>query len=512
MPVATLAYEDAVLALELELQLRLAARSGAANGSGAEAIAADPAGWMRDTLGADLWEKQVEIAEAVRDHRRVAVKSCHGVGKSWISARIATWFLHAHPNSIVITTAPTDRQVRNILWREIRQIYASIRGLLGRCLQMGIEIAPNWYALGFKGDDASPDSFQGFHSDWILVIVDEAAGVAESVFEALDAMMSSEHAYLLYIGNPTSDSGTFRDAFNRNRALYHTITIKAEDSPNVVAGQVVRPYLITKAWVDETIAKYGEESPYVQARVNAEFPDSVSGSLIPLSKIEAAAARELEPSEPSYLGVDVARYGDDESVICHRRGPVFRIVHVGRGQETTQTAGAAVIALRAADWNRAKALGVDAGDLRTVLKSLGLERTIARVDGIGIGAGVVGDLKEADQEIEDMQAGGSSDDPEHFLNKRAEWYWGLRERFMADEIDIDDDQELIAQLSSIRYKFTSRGQVQIESKEDAKKRGVGSPDKADALAMAGASRGAAGIRFLTAGPVKRAEEVAAWTL
>src|SRR5690242_4601257 len=196
--------------------------------SGLDRIRRDPAAFMRVWLGADLWDKQIAIAESVRDHRRTAVKSCHGSGKSFLAARIVVWFLHAFPSSVVLTTAPTQNQVRNILWRNVNAAYDNKRQpLLGRCLQTEIDIAPDWYALGFKSEDTAADRFQGFHAENALVVIDEAAGVDDRVYEALDAVMTSEAARQLLIGNPTNPRGEFYDAFHSKRHMYNTITIKA---------------------------------------------------------------------------------------------------------------------------------------------------------------------------------------------------------------------------------------------------------------------------------------------
>lgn len=432
--------------------------------AGIERIRRDPAAFMRTFLGADLWEKQVEIAESVRDHRRTSVRSCHGIGKSFLSARIIIWFLHAYPSSIVVSTAPTANQVVNIIWREVGAAYASrALPLLGRCLTQRYEIAPDWYALGFKAEDTATDSFQGFHAEHALVVIDEAAGVADTVFHALNAVLTSEAARLLFIGNPTSTDGTFYDSFHKSRALYHTIAVEAADTPNMRAGETVRPYLITQQWIDEAIAEHGEDSPYVQSRVYARFPAIGENTLIPLSWLEPVPHREMPEGGEWHAGVDVARFGGDENAICIRRGS--RIVHQDH-------------------WN-----GMDlmetVGKVRSVLADYPPMESV-KVDVIGLGAGVADRLREENYPVVDVNVGAASSDNEQWLNLRCELWWQVRERFRAAAIAGPLDDVTMGQLSSIRYKYDSRHtKPVIESKEDAKRlRKVKSPDRAEAVMLA----------------------------
>ncbi|HEY8354397.1 MAG TPA: AAA family ATPase [Methylophilaceae bacterium] len=430
----------------------------------------DPVFFVRHVLGGDPWEKQEEVLNAVRDHRRVAVRACHGVGKTKVAAWVALWFLYCHRNSKVITTAPTWHQVENLLWREIHAAHATSRiPLGGKVLQTQIELGKQWFALGLSTD--KPERFQGFHAENILLIVDEASGVDQRIFEAAEGFLTSPGAKLLLIGNPTQLSGEFYNAFRS--PLYHKIHISAFDSPNLKAGRIVRPYLVTPEWVEEKRIQWGEDSPMWYSRVLGEFPEQGDDTLIPLAWIEAAQERwceymnrEPDGDEPVELGVDVARYGSDSTVIVVRRGICAEIVRVIRGQNTMQVTGAVIDALRSTG------------------------ATVAKVDVVGIGAGVADRLKELDWPVQEMNAGEPARDKERFVNRRAEWYWALRERFQKGDIAIEPDEELAAQLASLKFKFDSRGRIQIESKEDMRKRGLPSPDKADALMLAFAESGA----------------------
>jgi phage terminase large subunit len=435
--------------------------------AGMQRMQRDPVGWMREFLNADLWEKQIEVAESVRDHRRTAVKSCHGAGKSYLAARIVIWFLHAHPSSIALTTAPTQNQVENILWRELRSAHASkAKGLLGRCLNVRYDIAPDWYGIGFKAADTQPDRFQGFHAEHALAVIDEAAGVAPAVFDALDAVMTSESARMLLIGNPTNPSGTFFDAFHSARSLYNLITIAASDTPNITAGTTVRPYLITQQWIDDAVTKFGPDSAYVQSRVNADFPKSGTDNLIALDWVEDAARRvetvnTAPDAGPVDAGVDVARTGDDETVIYLRRGLDVLGFDAWNGYDLMQSVGR----------------------IRNVIEPYAVGKI--KVDAIGLGAGVADRLRELGYDVVDVNVGSSSSDAEKWPNLRHELWWELRELFHNQQINGVIDETTMGQLTSVKYSFDSRHTYPlIEKKDEMKKRGLKSPDRAEALMLA----------------------------
>ncbi len=441
----------------------------------------DPVWWVETILGDRLWQRQRDIIESVRDNPETAVKSCHGPGKSFTAARVALWFLMTHRPSIVITTAPTDRQVRGILWKEIRAAHARSRYPLGgTLLSQELKLDSDWWAWGFTAPDYDPDRFQGFHEVYILVIVDEAAGVSDQIFEGIDGVLTSEHSRLLMIGNPTATVGRFADAFKTLGIA--KITISAFDTPNFttfgiteediatgaweekIAGQEMPfPYLVTPHWVAKRYLRWGPDSQLYQARVLGQIPQVGNDTLIPLHWIEAAVQRTLEPGTPNELGVDVARFGSDETVLYHRQGSVARLLKAIPMGDTMATAG----------------------EVRVALRSTGASS--AKIDAVGLGAGVYDRLKELKDPVEEMQSGAAALDPERFVNARAEWWWGLRTRFEEGDIDIEDDEELIEQLANIRYKVNSRGQIVIESKEEMKKRGRKSPDRGDALMLAFAS-------------------------
>ncbi len=429
-----------------------------------------PLRFASDTLGVELWSKQAEVLRAVERERRVAVKSGNGLGKDFTAAVAALWYVHAHDPAIVLSTAPTFRQVRHVLWRQIHRLYRGASGALGgRMLDTRWELADDRYALGLSADDA--DQFQGFHCENMFVVVDEAEGVAEPIYEAVEAVMTSANASLLLIGNPTTSSGGFHRAFHRERGIYETITISALESPNVEQGRIVVPGLTTPAWVEERREMWGEDSQMFRARVMGEFPDRGEDNLIsvtdiddatyPAGEVPAETGSLLTGAGPVVVGVDVARFGNDRTVIMVRRGNVVVDIRVRHGFANTAVAGEIIAASRD---QHPKQLNVDE---------------------TGLGSGVVDILREQGHPVYGFNgSNGTVREEITCANLRAEGYWTLARRFRDHTIRIPRDAELIAELASLRYRYNSRGKVLMESKESMKSRGLPSPDKADALMLA----------------------------
>ena len=446
---------------------------------------ADPVLFIERVLGDGLWPVQAQIARAVRDYPRVVVPSCHSSGKTHISARVALWGLLFWPGSLVLTLAPTYRQVRDALWREIRIAYRRAHGRLplpeglgGNLLpvESRLQIRDDWFMFGFATD--RPVNLQGIHAKRLLIVVDEAPGIEADMWEPLETLMAGGESRLLAIGNPVEPSGPFFDMCRDPRN--HRINISAFDTPNLTAfgirqddiasgawedritGPLPFPSLITPQWVAERYRKWGPNSPMYLSRVLGEFPQSATDALIPLSWVDRAQQAELEPGQPVVLGVDVARFGDAETVAVLRRGPVAQVAFTSAQEDTMQTAGRIADAIRRH------------------------QPSACYIDEIGVGAGVVDRLREPHLpcRVIGLNSGERPNDTEQFANSRAEWWWGLRERFEAGEIVIPDDDELAAQLTALKFRYTSRGQVLIESKEDMRKRGLPSPDRADALMLA----------------------------
>ncbi|MCH9016353.1 MAG: hypothetical protein IIB89_01150 [Chloroflexi bacterium] len=438
-------------------------------------IVPTPLEFASDVLGVELWAKQREVLSALVEHRRVAVKSGNGLGKGFCAAVALLWFIHAHKDAaIALSTAPTFRQVRHVLWRQVHRLYRPNAQLLGgKMLDTRWEISDDRYAMGLSAENA--DQFQGFHSPNMLIVVDEAEGVSDEIYEAIEAVMTTADPLLLLIGNPTTVTGAFRRAFYEERQLYHNITISALDSPNVQAGKTVVPGLTSARWVEERRETWGEDNPIYRARVLGEFPDQAEDTLIGLSDVEAAAQRwkaekegvagETEgetidiPGEV-VLAVDVARFGSDRSVILRRQGSRVLEIRTFRDMDTMQLAGWVAAAIRETSPER------------------------VCVDEIGVGAGVVDRLKEQGHPVKGINVARRARQERLFANVRAEGYWRLKELFATGEISIPDDHQLMGELAALRYSFDSQGRVLMESKEAMRQRGLPSPDKADALMLA----------------------------
>ncbi len=438
-------------------------------------IALTPLEFATDILGVKLWAKQREVLSSLMEHRRVAVKSGNGLGKGFCAAVALLWFLHAHQDAaIALSTAPTFRQVRHILWRQVHRLYRPKAELLGgKMLDTRWEISDDRYAMGLSAENA--DQFQGFHSPNMLIVVDEAEGVSDEIYEAIEAVMTAADPLLLLIGNPTTVTGAFRRAFYEERQLYHNITISALDSPNVQAGKTVLPGLTSARWVEERRETWGEDNPIYRARVLGEFPDQAEDTLISLSDVEASAARwaagdatgdddtqdeTIDSNKEVVLAVDVARFGSDRSVILRRQGNRVVDIRTFRDMDTMQLAG----------W------------VAATIRETSPERVC--VDEIGVGAGVVDRLKEQGHPVKGINVARRAQQERIFANVRAEGYWRLKELFASGEIDIPDDHQLMGELAALRYSFDSQGRVLMESKEAMRQRGLPSPDKADALMLA----------------------------
>lgn len=430
----------------------------------AELIREQPDIFLRDYLGVTLWEKQTEILKSVRDNSKTAVKSCHGSGKTYSAAVIAFWFMFAFPPAIVIDTAPTGRQVKNQFWREFRRIHSEAKVDLGGKMNMvDYTIAENWFALGFStnaGEDGVA-KFQGWHGQHLLFIIDEASGVSAPVFQAIEGAMSGGAVVrLLMIGNPNTNTGEFADAFKDPSV--HKLTISAFDTPNVQAGKTIISGLITPEWVEMMRKKYGTENDVWRVRVAGEFPKRDSDTLIAYDLVEKAIGADREEyGVEECIGLDPSRKGKDPAAFVYRKGNKAKILETIEITDTMELSGKAIVYLRL--YPNAK----------------------IKIDIIGIGAGVFDRLRELPEFRDRVYAVNSAlpaTDLEEYLNVRVEG-WDTMGIWLRDAILEPHEGDGWFELASPRYKFTSRGQKQLESKEDMVKRKVASPNIGDALAL-----------------------------
>lgn len=414
----------------------------------------DPAWYCREVLGAAAYDKQIEMIESVRDHEQTSVVGANAVGKDWMVGRIVCWWQMSRYPAKTIITGPTARQVADIVWRETRgAYYASKAPLGGRMMPVESrwEVSDEHFALGFSTDRAW--NLTGFHSPHLLVVVSEAHNFNDNNLVSLKRLLPER---LLLTGNPFSESGEFFDSHHDKRHLYNSIRISAYDTPNVSAGEEI-PGVVTRRDIEKMKADWGEESALFKATVDCEFA-ATQGGLIPLAWL----MRAKEPAELNATkivgGIDVAGPGEAETVLTLRAGSNI-MLHKG--------------------WYDADPRGAVLAELMPYRDRL----LRVNVDSAGIGWNFYLHLKDNGIPAEPINVGEAPRDGEKFRNLKAELYWGLRQRFEDDDVH-DLPAEAIGQLSSLRYRHNSRGQIEIESKDDALKRGVPSPDKAESIMLA----------------------------
>lgn len=458
----------------------------------------NPAQTCIDLLGYDPWSMQTEILNALALPRnRVAVKAAHSVGKTSLAAMALYW--RVMTGGVVLSTAPTWSQVKNVLWREVRTTYAKHKDKIGgELLSVELKIDPNCYALGLSTNEGV--NFQGHHGD-ILVIIDEAPGVRHDIYEAIEGIRAGGDVTVLALGNPTTVGNEFHSAFltEGNDTGWDLFTIPAFATPNFARFpnieaiqnasledrlRVPRPYLTNPQWVLEKYNEWGENSPMYQSRILANFPTFSEFSLISMSWIMAAVDREIREKEAAkqqlVVGIDVAGQGEAETVLYARRDN--KIIHL-------------------ATW-------VDEDPVEDVLETLtGLREQNSdvdmrvRIDSAGVGHYFALAVKHAGFNVEPVNVGVSpiakplKKIPKYgatvteqskdlrFANLKAQLYWQLREVFRWGNITGLTDEQTQGQLATIQYTTSDQGKIEIEKKSDMRKRGLKSPDRAEALML-----------------------------
>jgi hypothetical protein len=441
----------------------------------------DPVGWIA-SKGGFMWSKQREVADSLVANRYTAVHSCHGTGKSFDASALACWWLDVHPQgeAFVVTTAPTWQQVHAILWREMRKLHKRA-GTPGR-----LTLDARWYmgdpgrkggtsdeelvAYGRKPSDYDQAAFQGIHARYVLVIIDEACGVPKLLYDAVDSLVTNDNSRVLAIGNPDDPSSQFREV-TKPGSGWNTIHIGYEDTPAFTGEEVpewLLELLISAQWVEERKVRWGEDSPTYCSKVLGLFPDISDDTLLSPGLLLQCQLNELKGIDKGQFGADIARMGADETCVYRNRGGKIRLVYSKHKQDTTKTTNA----------------------FTKLLKDT-FKEVPMQVDADGLGAGVYDNLRSANLPVVEFRGGHKPIDSKRFLNKRAETYWNFKELCEAGEIDLPSDatdSDLMAQLGSIKWDLNSKGLIYMESKEDMKKRGLPSPDRADACVMSAVNR------------------------
>lgn len=460
-----------------------------------------PPTWWDSTMykKMPLWSKQREILYALRDHRKVAVKSCHASGKTFIAGGVALYLAMVY-YALGVTTAPTGRQVKDLLWQEIAYLYNGANqwqwqngrpGLGGRLLTTKLDLGDKWFVEGFS-TDSKEANIPGFHEENIFAIVDEAGGCDNNTFDLLETILTSQNSWVLLIGQPLDRRSRFRDCFQPG-SDYYCITIRDKDIPNVRHKRLIWPKLLKPTWPDEIRKKFGKDSPFVKSRVDAEFPEDTTEGLIAFSMIEAALQRELPEDEVKTMGGDIARLGGDRIVVSRRHESGRCRIDINEDRKRLT-------------WTTGRIIALQKGYARHLKDSEGNEIVkypTTNIDDIGVGGGVTDLLIQEGLPCNGINVAESAPDDEmeidglgrvRFQNKRVFYAWKLRQVFVDGVIDIDDE-ELAEELTYFHIEWKSKGIMGLIEKDKIKRgftkqdgtkvRGLGrSPDKAESLILA----------------------------
>lgn len=424
-------------------------------------------GELADFTGLRKWQNNVMVT--IRDHLnspkrhqplRIAVASGHGIGKSAQIGIVINWAMSTCEDCRVVVTANTENQLRTKTWPEVAKwTRLSLLAQSWNVPAMSIystepDKEKSWRADAIPWSENNTEAFAGLHNKGkrILVVYDEASKIADKVWEVTDGALTDEDTEIIWLafGNPTQNTGRFRECFGKYRAQWVTHQIDSRD----VEGT-------NKVYLDEFVATHGEESDMVKVRVRGQFPSQSTAQFIASQTVEDAQGRAIQrdPGAPLILGVDIARFGDDKSVIRGRMGRDGKVIPPIKwsGMDTVFSAGKVAQAI---DVYKPAAVFIDGG---------------------GVGGGVVDILKSQNYRVTEVNFGSAASESKKYANKRAEMWGDMRDWLATGAIDRDAD--LRDDLIWPEYLFDKDTRLILEKKEDMKKRGLASPDDGDALAL-----------------------------
>jgi len=447
----------------------------------------DPDAWARERAGIELWSKQRQIIESVRDNSRTAVHSCHEIGKSFVAATTVCWWLDCHlpGEAFVVTTAPTAPQVKAILWREINRIHERA-GLRGRTNLTEWYMGSEMVAFGRKPSDYNSNAFQGQHARYFLVVLDEACGIPKNLWDSASTLAANpKTSRQLAIGNPDDPVGEFASVCAPGSG-WNTIGISAYDTPNFTGESVsalVADSLIHPEWVEDRKLYWGEDSALFQSKCLGKFPETGDPwQVIPLAWANQCRWLDypLKTAAPVEAGIDVGA-GNDRTVVTIRQGPKVLAVYIFVSADPVQTTGR----------------------IAAVLREHSV--AVAKIDSIGVGWGVYGALRDSSATGNPSNAAPAHSADvvpinvalsptlgnEHlYLNRRAEMWWLGREHSRLKAWDFSAlpahllDQ-LVHELTMPKYEIVdANGKVKIEPKEKIIDRLKASPDLAESVLLA----------------------------
>ena len=437
----------------------------------------DPAGFAEHVIKMNPlpWQREVMVAIAAGE-RRISVRSGHGVGKSSCAAAIILWYLTTRYPCKVVVTAPTASQLYDALFAEAKRRLKEMPEAVSKLLEatsdrIVLKSSPTEaFCSARTSSKERPESLAGVHSENVLLIADEASGIPEEVFESAAGSMSGHAATTLLLGNPTRTSGFFYRTHTDLKNDWWTKKVSCADSP-----------LVSDDFITDMAKRYGEESAAYSIRVLGEFPQADEDTYIPLYLIEASLTRDVEesPNAPVVWGLACARDGSDRSALAKRKGNhLTENIKTWRDKSTMELAG------------------IILNEYETT--SIMDRPQEILVDSIGVGAGVVDRLIELELPARGINVAESASLSDKYMRLRDELWGKTREFFEAKECVLPDDSQLVFELAAPRFSFTSSGKIKIESKDELRKRGIMSPDLADAFCLTFATNAVAaahGSRF-----------------
>lgn len=426
------------------------------------------AGWQKDPVSfADqaflksdlLTDQQILLLNSVANNKRTSCKSGRGIGKTRSVGILAWWMLCCYPNSVVAASAPTGHQLSDNVWQEIKKLHNKLHPWLAKQFTVTSDRVyhndnpQTWYCVGRTARKENPDALQGFHNDDLLIIVDEASGVPDEIFETIEGSLTGNNNKILLTGNPVRAQGYFVDTFRKLKHQWCNVTLSSEDSP-----------LVSKDFISSWLDKCGGDrnNDLYKAHVLGEIPSASVNQFISQDIIDTAIRRQTLLAGYSYapkvIGVDVARYGDDASVIIRRQGSMVWKPKVFRSLDTMSFVAQIISEIHE------------------------FQPDAVFIDVIGIGAGVCDRLRQLGFSVIEVNSAAASDDP-MYLNKRSEM-WAKMKEWLKLSGDIPADySDLAMELAVPEYLYATNGKLQLESKDSIKSRGYASPDVADALAF-----------------------------
>jgi phage terminase large subunit len=403
-----------------------------------------------------------DVAKAKREGmRRFAVRSGHGTGKSAVQSWLIIWFVLFHRDLKVPVTANTENQLRDVLWAELAKWIRELPPFLKDMVEISTERL--WvkadpegaFAVARTARAEKPEALQGFHASTLGFLIEEASGIPDVIFETASGALSSDHSWVFLFGNPTRTSGYFYRAFHQNRSQWRRYHVPCSHSSRV-----------SLSYAQQMADEYGEQSNVYRVRVLGDFPLSEDNAVIALGIVEAAVDRDVSPSESGVVwGLDVARFGDDTTALAKRRGNVLlETVKEWKKLDLMQTVGRVVKEYH-----------------ETPLEA---RPGAINVDVIGLGAGVVDRLHELGLPVRGVNVGEApASEDGRFMRLRDELWFKARDWFHSRDCCMPRDDALIDELVGPTYKIESSGKIKVESKDDMKKRGIKSPNKADAFCL-----------------------------